>query len=87
VLEYKSVPFNSNGSARPIFVLETFDEINLVNKIIMSVAKPLRITLIGAGTIGLSFAALHLGQERNVEVIIFDTRPDIETYLYNTLPG
>ena len=53
----------------------------------MSVAKPLRITLIGAGTIGLSFAALHLGQQDNVEVIIYDTRPDIESYIYDTLPG
>jgi malate/lactate dehydrogenase len=53
----------------------------------MSAAKPVRITLIGAGTIGLSFAALHLTQQEKSEVIIFDTRPDIESYVTSTLPG
>jgi 3-hydroxyacyl-CoA dehydrogenase len=49
--------------------------------------ETLRITLIGAGTIGLSFAALHLNQADDVEVVVFDTRPDIEKYIYDTLPG
>ena len=54
---------------------------------------PLRITLIGAGTIGLSLAALHLeyavssaGAPR-LELIIHDTRPDIEEYILRTLPA
>jgi malate/lactate dehydrogenase len=46
-----------------------------------------RITLIGAGTIGLSFAALHLTKLQNAEVTIYDPRPDIKTYIYTTLPG
>jgi len=53
----------------------------------MSAGKPIRITLIGAGTIGLSFAALHLKQKAKAEVIIYDTRPDIESYVTSTLPG
>lgn len=53
----------------------------------MSAEKPIRITLIGAGTIGLSFAALHLTKQENSEVIIYDTRPDIESYVASTLPG
>ncbi|PSS16495.1 hypothetical protein M430DRAFT_42513 [Amorphotheca resinae ATCC 22711] len=46
-----------------------------------------RITLIGAGTIGLSFAALHLGTLEEAELVIYDTRPDIERYIHETLPG
>ncbi len=45
------------------------------------------VTLIGAGTIGLSFAASHLTQARNCKVIIYDTRPDIKAYIYKMLPG
>ena len=53
---------------------------------------PLRITLIGAGTIGLSFIALYLkhavssGAPR-LELTIHDTRPDIEEYILRTLPA
>ncbi len=46
-----------------------------------------RITIVGAGTIGLSFAALHLTKVANCEVTIYDTRPDIKDYIYETLPG
>jgi len=53
----------------------------------MFTEKPIRITLIRAGTIGLSFAALHLTQTAKAEVIIYDTRPDIESYITSTLPG
>lgn len=44
-----------------------------------------RITIIGSGTIGLSFAALHL---KNVAttVTLWDTRPDLEEYVKKTLP-
>ncbi|GMG28233.1 unnamed protein product [Aspergillus oryzae var. brunneus] len=51
----------------------------------MSVTDPQRITLIGLGTIGMSMAALHLSRE-NVTVDVFDTRPDFDQYLFNTLP-
>ncbi|PMD30018.1 NAD(P)-binding protein [Hyaloscypha variabilis F] len=47
----------------------------------------IRVTLIGAGTIGLSFAASHLTQARDCQVTIYDTRPDIKAYIYQMLPG
>ena len=46
-----------------------------------------RVTIIGAGTIGLSFAALHLSQRQNAEVTIYDTRPELEPYIYDNLSG
>lgn len=58
----------------------------------MSQETPLRITLIGAGTIGLSFVALHFhhavsqGAPR-LELTIHDNRPDIEDYVLKTLPA
>jgi hypothetical protein len=45
------------------------------------------VTLIGAGMIGMSFAASHLTQARNCEVIIYDTRAIIMDYIYKMLPG
>lgn len=56
---------------------------------IMAPLKSTRVTLIGAGTIGLSFAALHLlhsEESKPIEVTIYDTRPDIEDYVRSTLP-
>ena len=48
----------------------------------------LRIAVVGSGTIGLSFAALHLSHpNKKVQVIIHDPRPDIEEYVRTTLPG
>ena len=52
---------------------------------------PLRITLIGAGTIGLAFVALHfkfaLTQgAAKLELTIHDSRPDIEEHVLKTLP-
>ncbi|KAF2405262.1 NAD(P)-binding protein [Trichodelitschia bisporula] len=47
--------------------------------------KP-RITLIGAGTIGLSFAAFHLTHSPPSRITIHDTRPDLQAYLSTTLP-
>ncbi|KAL9133477.1 MAG: hypothetical protein Q9175_005350 [Cornicularia normoerica] len=58
----------------------------------MSQDNLLRITLIGAGTIGLSFLALHFqhavspGAPR-LELTILDSRPDIEEYVLKTLPA
>ncbi len=46
-----------------------------------------RVTIIGAGTIGLSFAALHLSQRPSAEVTIYDPRPELEAYLYENLSG
>ncbi|OAX80553.1 hypothetical protein ACJ72_05116 [Emergomyces africanus] len=48
--------------------------------------KPTRIVLIGSGTIGLSFAALHLTQSPDVEVTIYDPRSDLKAYIDETLP-
>lgn len=58
----------------------------------MSQNEPLKITLIGAGTIGLSFVALHFEQAisqgaSSLELTIHDSRPDIEEYILNTLPA
>ncbi|KAL1632076.1 hypothetical protein SLS56_003965 [Neofusicoccum ribis] len=51
------------------------------------VDRCLRITLVGAGTIGLSFAALHLGfLESPSQLTILDTRPDLAEYVASTLP-
>ena len=46
---------------------------------------PQRIALIGLGTIGMSFTGLHLARD-NTTVDVFDTRPDFEQYLFDTLP-
>lgn len=46
-----------------------------------------RVAIIGAGTIGLSFAALHLTKNPKSNVSIFDTRPDLEQYIDSKLPG
>lgn len=57
----------------------------------MPQATRLNITIIGAGTIGLSFAALHLdnalkyGRE-SLKLTICDSRADIEEYVLSTLP-
>lgn len=54
--------------------------------------KTLRITLIGAGTIGLSFLALHFRHclssgARRLELTVYDSRPDIEEYVPKALPA
>lgn len=58
----------------------------------MSHSAPLRITVIGAGTIGLSFVALHFEHANSLEaprleLTIHDSRPDIEEYILKTLPA
>ena len=50
-------------------------------------AKPTRIALIGSGTIGLSFAALHLSKNPTCTVTIYDTRPDLQEYVSTNIPG
>jgi 3-hydroxyacyl-CoA dehydrogenase len=47
----------------------------------------LKITLIGAGTIGLSFAAFHLTHLPSTsQLTIYDTRPNAEAYILEALP-
>lgn len=47
----------------------------------------IRITLIGTGTIGLSFAAYHLQHLASPsQLTIYDTRPDVQEYVQETLP-
>lgn len=54
----------------------------------MAASFDLRIAIVGSGTIGLSFAALHLSHKtKRIQVIIHDPRPDIEAYVKKTLPG
>jgi 3-hydroxyacyl-CoA dehydrogenase len=46
-----------------------------------------KITLVGCGTIGLSFAAFHLLHLRSPSLLtIVDTRPDLEDYVRTILP-
>ncbi|KAF1985762.1 NAD(P)-binding protein [Aulographum hederae CBS 113979] len=45
-----------------------------------------RITIVGAGTIGLSFVALHLQFTPPENITICDTRPDLAQYVATTLP-
>ena len=49
--------------------------------------KKQTIAIIGSGTIGLSFAALHLVQNPTCTVTVFDTRPDLYEYITEKLPG
>ncbi|KAF2487467.1 hypothetical protein BDY17DRAFT_314522 [Neohortaea acidophila] len=49
--------------------------------------KSQTIALIGSGTIGLSFAALHLEKNPTATVTIFDTRPDLYEYITTHLPS
>ena len=53
----------------------------------MESEKELRITLVGAGTIGLSFAAFHLSHlPAPFQLTIFDNRPNTEEYIRSNLP-
>lgn len=45
-----------------------------------------KVAIIGAGTIGLSFAALHLIKNPNCTVTLYDTRPDLKEYMEAKLP-
>lgn len=45
------------------------------------------ITLIGSGTIGLSFAALHLARTPEASITIYDPRPDLLSHVHSLLPG
>lgn len=49
--------------------------------------KATKITLLGSGTIGLSFAALHLSKNSTCHITILDTRPDLQDYVSKNLPG
>ncbi|KAF2027898.1 NAD(P)-binding protein [Setomelanomma holmii] len=48
--------------------------------------EELNITLIGTGTIGLSFAAFHLSNPQPCLVTVYDTRPDVSAYVQKHLP-
>jgi ornithine cyclodeaminase/alanine dehydrogenase-like protein (mu-crystallin family) len=49
--------------------------------------KDLRITLIGTGTIGLSFAAFHLSHLLSPsQLTIYDTRSNVDEYVEENLP-
>ena len=55
----------------------------------MASNTPKNITLIGSGTIGLSFAALHLAHSTvtaPTTITIHDPRPDLREYMISTLP-
>ncbi|KAK3706154.1 hypothetical protein LTR37_012855 [Vermiconidia calcicola] len=49
--------------------------------------KQQKIALLGSGTIGLSFAALHLTANPTCTVTIHDTRPDLYDYISAHLPS
>lgn len=48
--------------------------------------RNVKVAIIGAGTIGLSFAALHLMKNPSCTVTIHDTRPDLKEYMEVKLP-
>ena len=50
-------------------------------------AQEVKVAIVGAGTIGLSFAALHLMKNPSCTVTIYDTRPDLKEYMEAKLPG
>ncbi|KAA8895296.1 hypothetical protein FN846DRAFT_343554 [Sphaerosporella brunnea] len=51
-------------------------------------SQPLEnIALIGAGTIGLSFAALHLRSSSTCKVVLYDPRPDLDSHVLSLLPN
>ena len=55
----------------------------------MSETAELRITLVGAGTIGLSLAALHVNrstESRPLRLVIHDTRPELRQHIMSLLP-
>lgn len=56
----------------------------------MSDTAELRITLVGAGTIGLSLAALHINRSSNsrpLRLVIHDTRPELRQHVMSSLPS
>jgi 3-hydroxyacyl-CoA dehydrogenase len=48
-------------------------------------APSVNVAVIGAGTIGLSFAALHLAKNPHCNVTIYDTRSDLSKYVDDKL--
>jgi 3-hydroxyacyl-CoA dehydrogenase len=52
----------------------------------MGTTEELRITLIGTGTIGLSFAAFHLSNPIPCHLTIYDTRQNLSSYIQEHLP-
>jgi 3-hydroxyacyl-CoA dehydrogenase len=48
--------------------------------------QKIKVAIVGAGTIGLSFAALHLMKNPNCTVTLYDTRPDLKEYMEAKLP-
>lgn len=51
----------------------------------MAAPSSVNVAVIGAGTIGLSFAALHLAKNPGCNVTIYDTRPDLNAYVDDKL--
>ncbi|KAF2173404.1 hypothetical protein M409DRAFT_48388 [Zasmidium cellare ATCC 36951] len=47
----------------------------------MGIGTTVTIAIIGSGTIGLSFAALHLTRDPHSKVIIYDPRPGLQAYI------
>ena len=75
---------------QPTIETKNFKRSQRIVNVTMSHHDPLRITLIGAGTIGLSFVALHFQNAvksgaPKLELTIHDSRPDIEEYTLKTL--
>jgi 3-hydroxyacyl-CoA dehydrogenase len=52
----------------------------------METNEEIKITLIGTGTIGLSFAAFHLTNGTSSQITIYDTRLDLSAYIQEQLP-
>lgn len=52
-----------------------------------NMGQEVNITIIGSGTIGLSFAAFHLQDLRPCRLTIYDIRPDLQDYLEKNIPS
>ncbi len=82
-----STVFRLPAVLRPSLYQASTIQLRLASSMSEDKVKKHQIALIGSGTIGLSFAALHLCKNPNATISIYDTRPDLYDYITAHLPG